>query len=158
MAHKIHYEDNLFYLHSILRALDAALRLSLDADLFRDKVVEDLFFLDATLKRIFASLKDNAFLLSRARYLRALRRTDVAFQDLLAALMRGTLGQGLPFSDYRERLESTSAGHQRITREIDSMLDELEGDPVADDVVSSAEIGFLLSDDLSDSDSSGRGR
>ena len=59
MSVKVHYEDNLFFLHSILRTLESGLRLDIDPEYFKDKILEDIFFIDASLMRTFSALKEN---------------------------------------------------------------------------------------------------
>lgn len=153
MSVKVHYEDNLFFLHSILRTLESGLRLDIDPEYFKDKVLEDIFFIDATLMRTFSALKENGFLIHRASYLRSLRRTVRAFTDFLVTLTAGELGITGVVEAYHDRLGSTLSAHQRVIREIDAMLDHLEPDDEATDVVSSQEYDFLLAGDNSESES-----
>ncbi len=145
MGAKVHYEDNLFFLHSILRTIESGLRLDIDPEYFKDKILEDVFFIDATLMRTFSSLKDNAFLINRASYLRSLRRTLRAFIDFLASVNAGKLEAAAILEAYRDRLESSMETHQRTIREIDAILDSLEPDDEASKVISMEEYGFLLS-------------
>jgi hypothetical protein len=153
MASKVHYEDNLFFLHSILRTIESGLRLDIDPEYFRDKILEDIFFIDAALMRTFSSLKDNQFLINRVSYVRSLRRTVVAFSDFLDRVTTGDMPFSAALEAYREKLLSTSTMYHRTRKEIDTLLDQLEPDDEAQDVVSSEEYGFLLaSTDDSDSD------
>jgi hypothetical protein len=145
MSVKVHYEDNLFFLHSILRTLEAGLRIDIDAEYFKDKVLEDVFFIDSTLLRTFSSLKENGFLINRVSYLRSLRRTVRGFTDFLSRVTSGTLGGREIVDAYHARLTATLDEHQRVLREIDAILDQLEPDDEAEDVVSSREYDFLLS-------------
>lgn len=150
MGVKVHYEDNLFYLHSILRTLDSGLRLDIDPEYYKDKVLEDIFFIDATLMRTFSSLKNNGFLINRSSYFRSLRRTVTAFIEFLGRLIEGELGFPDIVESYHDRLASTLREHQRVVREIDTILDVFEPDDEASDLVSSQEYDFLLSTDGSD--------
>lgn len=150
MGAKVHYEDNLFFLHSILRTLDSGLRLDIDPEYFKDKVLEDIFFIDANLMRTFSSLKNNGFLINRSSYFRSLRRTVKAFTEFLERLTEGELGFPDIVDSYRDRLGSTLREHQRVVREIDTVLDQFEPNDEASDVVSSQEYDFLLSSDGSD--------
>ena len=145
MGVKVHYEDNLFFLHSILRTLESGLRLDIDPEYFRDKILEDIFFIDATLMRTFSSLKDNSYLINRAAYLRSLRRTVRAFAEFIGRLIGGDLGVSSLVESYRDRLTSTLNAHHKAIRDIDGMLDRLEPDEEASNVISSEEYGFLLS-------------
>ncbi|MFW5643042.1 MAG: hypothetical protein ACOCYQ_03360 [Alkalispirochaeta sp.] len=145
MSVKVHYEDNLFFLHSILRTLEGGLRIDIDVEYFKDKVLEDVFFIDSTLLRTFSSLKENGYLINRVSYLRSLRRTVRAFTDFLARVTSGNLGGGDFVEAYQTRLAATLDEHRHVLREIDVILDQLEPDEEAEDVVSSQEYDFLLS-------------
>tara|TARA_B100000614_G_scaffold140152_1_gene124594 strand:- start:994 stop:1485 length:492 start_codon:yes stop_codon:yes gene_type:complete len=152
MASKVHYEDNLFFLHSILRTVESGLRLDVDAEYFRDKVLEDVFFIDATLMRMFSSLKENPYLINRASYLRSLRRTVVAFSDFLEQFARGDLGFSDAVSAYSERLTTAQHAHHQVRKEIDLILDQEDPDEETASVVSSQEYGFLLASDEENED------
>jgi hypothetical protein len=147
MGSKVHYEDDLFFLHSILRTVEAGLRLDIDAELFRDKVLEDVFFIDATLMRIFSSLKDNPYLISRANYLRSLRRTVVAFSSFVEQFARGDLGYGEAVAAYHDRLETALRAHRQVRKEIDQILDEEDVSEETASLISTEEYSFLLAED-----------
>lgn len=147
MPSKIHYEDDLFFLHSILRTLESGLRLDIDADFFSDKVLEDVFFIDATLMRLFSSLTDNPYLINRASYLRSLRRTVVAFSDFLEQFADGSLGMRDLTESYHERLTSARQTYQKVRRDIDQILDQDSSDEESSSLVSTQEYDFLLAAD-----------
>ncbi len=144
MASKVHYEDDLFFLHSVLRTVEAGLRLDVDQEFFHDKILEDIFFIDATLMRLFSSLKENPHLINRVTYLRSLRRTIVAFSDFLSQFVRGDLGFQTAADAYADRLTAAAYSHQNVRREIDLILDQEDSDEETAAVVSSEEYGFLL--------------
>lgn len=144
MGARIHYEDDLFFLHSMLKTLDSGLRLSIDPEYFRDKVLEDLFFIEGLLMRVFAALKDNTMLLRRATYLRSLRRTVVACIELVSRMIDGDLGQGIVTDAYHEKLHSVVLNHEQIVREIDGILDSSGPEERTNDIVSSEEYSYLL--------------
>ena len=146
MASKVHYDDNLFFIHSILRTVAAGLKLDIDPEYFKDKIVEDIFFIDAILMRTFASLKDNTYLINRSAYLRSLRRTVTAFVEFLDTVEGDRAGLADSLSAYHNKLASTLHAHNHILHEIDAMLDQEELDEETVDVVSSQEYGFLLAD------------
>ncbi|MFA7567416.1 MAG: hypothetical protein WCY01_10350 [Alkalispirochaeta sp.] len=154
MSSKVHYEDNLFFLHSILRTIESGLRLDIDSEYFKDKVLEDIFFIDSSLMRTFSTLKDNAYLINRSAYLRSLRRTVRAFVDFLIPVTSGRLGAPDIVDAYQDRLRSTLSAHQKVIHEIDTILDHLEPDDEATDVMSLEEYDFLLSPTDSSDDES----
>lgn len=147
MSAKIHYEDNLFFLHSILRTVEAGLRLDINVEFFGDKILEDVFFVDAMLLRTMAALKENDQLVNRTAYLRSLRRTVTAYSSFIDRAIAGDLGYNDIFSPYTEKLTASAAAHSSIRREIDALLDRIEPDEETNNIVSSEEFGFLLADE-----------
>lgn len=153
MSSKVHYEDNLFFLHSILRTVESGLRLDVDTDYFRDKIIEDVFFIDGALMRMFSSLKENPYLINRSSYLRSLRRTVVAFSDFIEQFVRGDFGFRDTVAAYSDRLTTAQRAHLDVRREIDQILDQEEVDDETTSVISSQEYGFLLASDEEDDES-----
>ena len=147
MASKVHYEDNLYFLHAILRTIEAGLRLDIDTAFFRDKVIEDLFFVDESLMRTFTSLTDNEHLINRALHLRSLRRAMEAFCDFLHRFDTDERGARMTGEAYHGRIVSTIHNHEHTIAMIDELLNQEDPAETAPDVVSSEEIGYLLSQD-----------
>jgi hypothetical protein len=142
------YEDNIFYVTTLVKGLKAGLSLEIDPDLYKDKVVEDLLFVDAVLLKIFAALRANANLIRRADYLRSLMRAVRLFSDLLDALISGDL----PFSDEVSGMEMKLRGlrstQKKNLEEIREILDNLNAeDAEKEDIVSQEEYRFLLPDE-----------
>lgn len=144
MPVKVHYEDNLFFLHSMLRTTDAGLRLDIDPEYFRDKILEDIFFIDATLLRIYSSLKESSLLINRSGHLRSLRRTVSAFIEFLQRLLDEELGIGDVVQSYRAKLSGSLHAHERIRTELDATLERDLPDEENADTISSQEYGYLL--------------
>jgi len=144
MSAKFHYEDDLYYLHALVRHLESGIRLELDAEFFWDKTLEDIFFIDATLLRIFSTLKDNNFLISRIEYLRNLRRTDIAFLDFLQRIQEQHHTFSRNLEGYHDKITQTRRSHHRMHEEINHLLESLDPDQETTDIVSTAEFDFLL--------------
>jgi hypothetical protein len=56
MAKRIHFEDDIFYLHACIRLTRDSLALDLDPELFLNKAMEDFGFIDMTLERLLREL------------------------------------------------------------------------------------------------------
>ena len=89
MTRRINYADNIFYLKLILKQVGAGLKLAVDADLARDRVLEDLAFLERSAGSIFASLRDNHLLIERSDHLQELAGFYRQFLALLEELAAG---------------------------------------------------------------------
>jgi hypothetical protein len=144
MATKVNYDDNLFYLHSLIKALRGGLQLELDIDYFRDKVVEDIFFVDRTLQQIYETLRVNSYLINRRDHLRELMRVKRGLADLLGALLDGTLPWFENLAAFSDKLAGARDHHVRDIADIQGLM---EGGVTADDpqdVVSQDEYRFLF--------------
>jgi hypothetical protein len=148
MAERIHYEDDLFFLNTYIKGLKDGFTLDIDPDFYLDKVVEDIFFIDATLDRIFSSLRENVHLIKRSEYLRSLMRTKQAFEAFLSDVVEGKL----PFAEHLEpflpRLRASLNEHGNDVAEIHAMLKQLGYSfPEHQDMISEEEFRHLLSGD-----------
>lgn len=144
MATKVNYDDNLFYVHALVRTLRNGLQLELDADYFRDKIVEDVFFIHRTLQQIYESLRTNNYLINRRDHLRELMRVKRAFADLLGAILDGELPWAGNLAHYRDTLSTSRDEHVREITDIQSLMEG--GAPAEDpqDIVSQDEYRFLF--------------
>ena len=144
---KIHYQDNLYYLHTLMKSLESGMKLSIDAEYFAEKIVEDLLFIDTSLMRMFTALKDNPVLVRRIAYLRALRRTVNASVTLLNKVGTSALPFAAALSEYRTKLSRTERKQQQVRAEIDAILDDSPAHNQHEELVSEQEFSGLLSDD-----------
>lgn len=146
MTKRINYEDNIFFLKLILKQITSAFKLSIDTELFRDKVVEDLFFLDRTINGIFSSLKMNSLIIDRLDHLKDLQKLNKDFVQLL----EDTLNIHSPFahylSDLFEDLQNIKENHQQDIVEIKEIITGSRFSSVEEDqMVSAEEFKILLS-------------
>ena len=65
MNERFNYDDNIFFLNSIIKTLDNGFFLDIDANYFTDKIVEDLFFIDRCIRKILESLNKNQLMIRR---------------------------------------------------------------------------------------------
>lgn len=144
---KIHYQDNLYYLHALMKTLESGMKLHIDGEYFTEKIVEDLLFIDTSLLRVFTALKDNPVLVRRIAYLRALRRTVNASVTLLHKIGTSALPFAAALSAYRTKLSRTERKQQQIRDEIDAILDDSPAHNQHEELVSEQEFSGLLSED-----------
>ena len=91
MTRKVNYADNIFYLKLVLKQVSAGLKLAVDAELARDKVLEDLSFLQRAAGQVSAALQDSRLLIDRSDHLRELSSFNRQFLALLEELAAGRL-------------------------------------------------------------------
>ncbi len=147
MAARVNYEDNIFYLSTIIKTLSTGVSLDIDSNIFREKVIEDIAFVHSSITRLHNSLRDNAYLIRRTEYMRDLSRAVQLFISLLEKLQ----DHDTPFHEAIAETESTfhryhneQLGMQReLTRVLSSApsrTDEQE------DIISQDEYRFLFED------------
>ncbi len=144
MPVKVHYEDNLFFLHTMVRTIESGMKLDIDPEYFRDKILEDIFFIDAALLRIYSSLKENSLLVNRSGYMRSLRRTIHAFVDFLKKILDGEIQHDKLADTYHAKLSTSLHTHERVQTELESSLERSDVYEESSDTISSQEYGFLL--------------
>ncbi|HCM27132.1 MAG: hypothetical protein A2Z99_11715 [Treponema sp. GWB1_62_6] len=144
MAKRIQFEDDIFYISLIVRNLCDCLALDLDPDLFLERTVNEISFVERALDRMSIELIANDRLIERNEQLQNLAEAEARFADLLMAL---SSGEGriqsalLPFAD---RLVQWLDDSRRRSLEIDGATTgtgPAENDPA---VVSSLELNELL--------------
>jgi len=89
MIRKVNYADNIFYLKLVLKQVSSGLKLAVDAGLARDKVLEDLAFLERAAGQVSASLQDSRLLIDRSEHLRELMAFNRQFLALLEEVAAG---------------------------------------------------------------------
>ena len=147
MTTQTNYDDNIFYLQFLIKTLRSGLRLDIDPDYFRDKTVEDIFFIDRTIQQIYEALKANNYLINRADHLRELVRAKRAFCDFLEESMN----EELPFPGYLSgfyaKLSSTREHHARDMADIQGLMEGRSPAEEPKNIVSQDEYRFLFQDE-----------
>jgi hypothetical protein len=155
MTTRVNYDDNIFFIQTMIKTLDSGIQLTIDGDLFREKLIEDIFYIDSTLSRVLSQLRENRLLIRRTEYLRALMRAETLFLDLL----NKSLDEKLPFSaelsHVAHKLRACRSTHQQDLEDIRSILHESSHSDLEEDVVSQEEFRSLLQNDEEDEEENG---
>ncbi|MCG8452350.1 MAG: hypothetical protein MI717_04100 [Spirochaetales bacterium] len=152
MPEKIHYDDNIYFLTALIRALNDAVRLNVDADYFADKVLEDSLFVDASIQKMHTSVNENPHLIRRNSYLHSLMKLKKAYCRLVEDLLAVEGAFAASFAPMRPRLRRIAAGHLNDVKTIQNRLTEVQETKADRDVTSSDELHYLMSpiEDFSD--------
>lgn len=145
MTRRVNYSDNIFYLNLIFKQVAAALKLAVDADLARDKILEDLRFLDRSCAAIFASLAGNHLLIERVEHLNSLARLNRHLVAALEELLSGRAPASGVLEGEREtlnRIRQARLEEQAAIREAIAAQRMAAGD--REHIVSEEEFKFLL--------------
>ncbi len=145
MAEKIHYDDNIFFMTALIRTLDDAVNLSVDADYFADKVLEDTLFIDTSIQKLYSSLKENTHLIRRDVYLHSIMKLKKAYVRLLENLLSTNGSFAAPFETMRPKIRRIAAGHLNDVNEVRKSLNEVEKVEADSDIISFDELNYLMS-------------
>ncbi|UCF97212.1 MAG: hypothetical protein JSV89_18875 [Spirochaetaceae bacterium] len=155
MTRRVNYEDNIFYLSLVFKGIAAGLKLNIDTDLYRDRIIEDIRFLDKTCSSIYQSLRANHLMIDRLTHLKGLMKLNSIFIELLEDVLeeRYPLASALEQDfDLLQRIQSTREVELAGLKEMIAKL----GDEGVDQeqIVSEQEFKFLLSSDEDQEESS----
>jgi hypothetical protein len=139
MTRKINYEDDLFALSLIVRGLRDIARLEVDADLFADRVADDVSFVDVAAMRALAGLKASPFLVHRTEHLRSLQKLLRNLAALLEDLAGGRSSVAAALGARAADLQARADARARDAEAIDTLLEEQAGVAIDDPHVVSAE-------------------
>lgn len=149
MAQKTHYDDNLFYLNALIKTIKNGISLEIDREFFIEKTVDDLFFLDSLLVKLYALIKENVYLIKRPEHLRSIQRSKKLFIELIETIQskKSSFSDGL--EPYFPKLTLSRDEHLRDIDEIQDTLTAGNDAAAKDtfDVISEEELKFLFTND-----------
>ncbi len=147
MRNKIHYEDDLFFLNLQMKGVAEGLKLAIDADYFQDKILADLRFLDATLNRLYSTLKDNVNLIHRAEYLYQLVKSEGIFVEVMGNVLAASGEVSQALEPYKAEFAERRASHEADIQEIRVFLKLASQDEEREDVITLEELALLTRPD-----------
>jgi hypothetical protein len=89
MNKRINFEDNIFILNTRIRMIRDLLILETDPDLFLEKTMDDLGFIDLTLAFLLGNLLENERLIERDEQFHNLSETERQFSEVLSEILEG---------------------------------------------------------------------
>jgi hypothetical protein len=151
MTRKINYEDDIFTLALQVRCLQDTLKLEVDPELFQDRILGDIAWIDATIGRLYQSLRDSSLYVKRQEHLKELAKLKRAFAEVLESLV----AKRAPFAAHiLDSLESLRAMRDSQTAEVEQIRALLSSKSAPDEehMVSAEELRFLMTDEEGDED------
>lgn len=146
MSQRIHVQDDLFFINLMVKTLRDGFSLEIDGDIFLDKAVDDIVFIDKALAKLFDFLEQNTHLIERKEYLRSLLQIDKQYADLLSGILNRDYSFSEAMEDYRTKISGIWDEHRRLFSSIQSML-SLTDEFGQTDIVSHDELSGLLNED-----------
>jgi len=145
MAEKIHYDNNFFFITAMIRTLDAAISLNIDAEYFADKVIEDILFIDSTIQKLYLSLTGNQYLIRRKIHLNSIMKLKKAFCRLLDKLLALKGTSLMPIDFQRTKLKGMVSTYLNEVQEIHEILNGTHTTRFESDEISHDELQMLMS-------------
>jgi hypothetical protein len=145
MNKKINFEDSIFIINVRIRMIQDMLLLEADPDLFLEKTLDDVDFIDKTLTILHEQLSNSKRFIERREQFRNLAETERFFADVLGGIISG---DGFIFPDkfpaVRDRLTLLRNRARERRNTIDNMADSEDGGPSMEPVVGPEELKELL--------------
>lgn len=143
MTRRINYEDDIFTVSLQLRCLQDILKLDVDPEFFRERILGDIAWIDAASARIYLSLRESSLSVKRQDYLLEIQKLKRSFQETLDALVekRFTFAQHLG-----ESLPDLAVRRDAAARDVEAIgaLIAGAGSPDEEHIVSPEELRFLM--------------
>jgi hypothetical protein len=149
MTRKINYEDDIFTVALQVRCLQDALKLEVDPDLFRERIVADIGWIDSISNRLYQSLRESSLYVRRQEHLKELAKLKRAFTEALDAIIE----RKAPIAEFlQERMAELRSIREAAVRDIGDIKEILEGTAAPEDqhIVSAEELKFLMTADEDD--------
>jgi hypothetical protein len=144
MNKRINFEDNIFILSQRIRMIRDSLTLDADPELFLEKTIEDIDFIDAVLGTLLESLTQNNRLIERDIQYENLSEMEWQFSRILADLLNGSGNiSAVNFPMIREKIGIIEKHISERNKTIDSARSQSDKNRM-ESVVSSDELNELL--------------
>ncbi len=147
MQQPIRFEENLYFLNEYLNAVESGLELKIDAHIYLDKVVEDIFFIDATLNKLYAAVSGNNRLVQATAILRSIQISKIRFADLLDHITHGKTGLEENFIPFIQKLKELISEHRSDAARIRDEYLADDNSTTPREGISSEEYQFLFPDE-----------
>lgn len=148
MSQRIHVQDDLFFITLMVKTLRDGFSLEIDSEIFLEKTIDDIVFIDKALLKLHEFLDQNTHLIERKEYLRSLLQIDKQFGDLLSGVLNRDFGFSEALEEYRTKLSAIWDEHRHLFTAIQSMLSLTGADEFGQtDIVSHDELSGLLGDE-----------
>ncbi|MCX7025677.1 MAG: hypothetical protein NT080_13835 [Spirochaetes bacterium] len=145
MAQKIHYQDDIYFIHRIVRTVRDALKIEIDPDYYAARILSDVRFANEAMRNIRDSLMANTRIVERPEYLKLLLGTATDLTDIVSDLSSGSSDLGRALEGSKDELQAMYQSLRGMTDEIRNSLNELvDGEMFDVEVVSRDELSELL--------------
>jgi hypothetical protein len=138
----LNFEDTLYILNERIQILRDSLSFDLPPDLFHEKNLDDMDFIEKTLDILLKRLLEGTHILDRDEQLDNLSETEWQFSQVLTKFMSisNEMYHSAPPRDKFSALRSRSAARRKIAEDSQIKTEKMSGAPI----VSEDEMSELL--------------
>jgi len=147
MGQTIHFEEDLYFLNELLNTLDGGITLNLDRLFFFDKIIEDIFFVDTTIGRLYSALGESYRIVQVEHVTRSIITLKQRFMDFLSVILSNSSVMGDAFSPFAEKFSDMKDSHRRDVEELQKSLLSSDSQSTPREVISQEEYQFLFPSD-----------
>jgi hypothetical protein len=149
MTRRINYEDDIFTLALQVRCLQDTLKLDIDPELFKERLLGDIAWIDATTASLYKSLRESSLYVKRQEHLKELQKLKRAFAEALESIV----DKRSPFAEHvPDRLEELRGSRDAQIRDIEDIRALIVGTgaPEEEHMVSPEELKILMTAEEND--------
>ncbi|MDR2184856.1 MAG: hypothetical protein LBO80_04220 [Treponema sp.] len=147
MNKHINFEDNIFVLNLRIRIIADSLILDTDPELFLEKIMDDVDFINTNLGILLGNLIENERFIERNEQFHHLFETERQFAEILSGLEFGQGAiSGSRFPVICDRIAQVRENTIRRRKTIEDFITKTSKTPIDPMVVSSDELSELLKD------------
>jgi uncharacterized membrane protein YccC len=143
MTRKINYEDDIFTLALQVRCLQDILKLEVDPELFKDRILADIGWLDSTIGKLLESLRASSLYVKRQDHLKEMQKLKRAFAEALDAIVERRAALHEHLAEHIEEIRATRDSHRKDIEDIRALMRGATP-PEEAHMVSAEELKFLM--------------
>jgi hypothetical protein len=147
MGQTIHFEEDLYFLNELLNTLEGGISLNLDRLFFFDKIIEDIFFIDTTIGRLYSALNENYRIVQLGTVTSGILTIKQRFINLLSIITSGSSGMGEAFTPFVEKFSELIDSHNKDIHILQKSLLSPDNHSTPREGISREEYQFLFPSD-----------
>lgn len=144
MLQNVVFQDNIYQLARTIDLIKEGLMLDITRDYFFDKTVDDLLFIDASLKKTIQHLEDNSKISGYVQILHALHSCQERYILLLDFILKNNCAMHEDFIPLLGKLQSIRNIQSKQADESKKSIQKSDKNRDSRDMVSQNELSQLL--------------
>lgn len=145
MAQNIHYRENIYFIHRIIKTILDTLKMDIDEIYFAEWIFTDSRFALKCIKQIYTSLIEKTKILERPEYLKLLLNAVYDLSDVIIEMEKDSSALSKILENLAMEIHELSISARMVSEEIENAINNiLENESTEKDVVSHDELSELL--------------